>query len=198
MLKSRPSFLKLLHHMIFGFGMLFLAMPGHHNHIIVLQRSPFFARLTEGKAPPCYYTVNGHECNMGYYLVDDIYPPWATFDNTISNIVGQKKSHFSQRQEAARKDAESAFGFLQTRFVVVRGTTKQWYVETLWEVMTYCVIMHNMIVENEGDDAAASLEFENMGDPIELPNQNPATFEEFAQMYQQIRQRWMAAPLSAD
>ena len=45
--------------------------------------------------------------------------------------------------------------------------------------MTCCVIMHNMIVEDEGDEVAAALEFENMGDPIQLPEQNPATFEEF-------------------
>ena len=55
--------------------------------------------------------------------------------------------------------------------------------------MTCCVIMHNMIVEHEGDDAATSLEFKNMGDPTELPDQNPATLEEFVQMHQQIRHR---------
>jgi len=32
--------------------------------------------------------------------------------------------------------------------------------------MTYCLIMDNMAVEDEGDDAATTLEFENMGDPI--------------------------------
>jgi hypothetical protein len=51
------------------------------------------------------------------------------------------------------------------------------------------VIMHNMIVDDEGEDAAATLEFKNMGDSIQLPDQNPATFEEFIQMNQQIRNR---------
>ena len=46
--------------------------------------------------------------------------------------------------------------------------------------------MHNMIVEDEGDDVAAALEFENMGDRIQLPDQNPATFVGFIQMHQQI------------
>jgi hypothetical protein len=41
-----------------------------------------------------------------------------------------------------------------------------------------------MIVKDEGEDATAALEFENMGDPIELPDQNPATFEQFIQMHQ--------------
>ena len=45
------------------------------------------------------------------------------------------------------------------------------------------MIMHNIVVEDKGEDAAAALEFENMGDPIELPDQNPVIFEEFIQMY---------------
>lgn len=66
--------------------------------------------------------------------------------------------------------------------------------ETLWEVMTCCVIMHNMIVE----DAATSLEFKKMVDPIELPNQNPSTFEGFIQMHQQIRHRATHEQLKED
>ena len=52
-----------------------------------------------------------------------------------------------------------------------------------------CVIMHNMIIEDEGDDAAAALEYENMGDPIQLLDPNQVAFEEFIQMHQQIRHR---------
>ena len=55
--------------------------------------------------------------------------------------------------------------------------------------MTCCVIMHNMIIEDEGEDVAVALEFENMGDPIWLPGQNPATSKEFIRMHQQIWQR---------
>jgi hypothetical protein len=47
--------------------------------------------------------------------------------------------------------------------------------------------MHNMTIEDEGEDVAATLEFENIGDPIELSDWNPATFEEFIQMHQQIQ-----------
>ncbi|XP_073363603.1 uncharacterized protein [Aegilops tauschii subsp. strangulata] len=47
----------------------FFGMPGSHNDINVLQRSSLFARLTEGKAPPCLYIANGHEYNMGYYCL---------------------------------------------------------------------------------------------------------------------------------
>jgi hypothetical protein len=110
-LRSPPSFLKQLHHMIFGFG-TFFGMSGSHNDINVLQRSPLFARPTKRNTSPCYYTVNGHEYNMGYYLVDDIYPPCAIFVSTISNPVGQRKTYFAKRQEAARKDVERVFGVM--------------------------------------------------------------------------------------
>ncbi|XP_020157755.1 uncharacterized protein [Aegilops tauschii subsp. strangulata] len=172
----------------------------YKDNIRVILRSPSFLKQLHHmiKAPPCYYTVNGNEYNTGYYLVDDIYPPWATFVNTISSPVGQKKYHFAQRQEAARKDVERTFGVLEKRFAVVHGPAKYWDPKALWKVMTYCVVMHNMIVEDEGEDVAADLEFENMGDPIELTDQNPAKFEECVQMHQQIRHRGTHEQLKKD
>ena len=44
-------------------------------------------------------------------------------------------------------------------------------------------------MKDEGEDATGGLEFKNMGDPTQLPDQNPARFEEFIQMHQQIQYR---------
>ena len=44
-------------------------------------------------------------------------------------------------------------------------------------MMTFYVIMHNMIVVDEGENTARGLELENMSDPIQLSNQNSAMFD---------------------
>ena len=65
-------------------------------------------------------------------------------------------------------DKKRAFRILQAQFAIVRGPAKFWDQKMLWYIMHACVIMHNMIVEDEGDDAATALELQNMGDPIQL------------------------------
>ncbi|XP_040254906.1 uncharacterized protein [Aegilops tauschii subsp. strangulata] len=84
-----------------------------------------------GESPPCNYTVNGRDYNMGYYLADGIYPQWAAFVKTISEPRGKKQSHFATMQEAARKDVERALGVLQARWEIMRSAAMMWESETL-------------------------------------------------------------------
>ena len=85
----------------------FFGMPGSHNDINVLQRSPRFARLPKGESPQVNYNINGHDYSLGYYLADDIYPSWTTFVKTIPQPQGNKNKYFAKAQEACRKDVES-------------------------------------------------------------------------------------------
>jgi hypothetical protein len=94
----------------------FFGLPGSLNDINVLHRSPLFAKLTNG-----IYLVDNHDYTMGYYLVDGMYPAWATLVKTIPEPRGNKRTYFAKAQEAARKDVERAFGVLQSRFAIGRG-----------------------------------------------------------------------------
>ncbi|XP_073353798.1 uncharacterized protein [Aegilops tauschii subsp. strangulata] len=158
-----------------------------HNDINVLQRSPVFARLAEGHSPPVNFEINGHQYNKGYYLVDGIYSHWSTFVKTISKPQGEKRKRFAQTQESARKDVERAFGVLQSWWGIVRNPALAWGERKLRKVMTACVIIHNMIVEDERDESIFDQGFDYQSENIKPLHQDPATFEQFVQFHREMR-----------
>ena len=62
---------------------------------------------------------------------------------------------------------ERAFGVLQTRWGIVRGAAMLWELETLCQLMTYCVTLQNMIVEDEGDGVSQTNDFEAPGEQVQ-------------------------------
>uniref|UniRef100_A0A0D3AD44 Uncharacterized protein n=1 Tax=Brassica oleracea var. oleracea TaxID=109376 RepID=A0A0D3AD44_BRAOL len=58
---------------------------------------------------------------------------------------------WKEHQEAARKDVERAFGVLQARFAIVRNPALLWEKEKISNIIRACIILHNMIVEEEQD-----------------------------------------------
>ena len=93
--------------------------------------------------------VNGHQYDLAYYLTDGIYPKWSTFIQSISNPQGPEAELFAKVQETTRKDVERAFGVLQARFAIVKNPAILWDKRQIGMVMRTCIILHNMIVENE-------------------------------------------------
>jgi hypothetical protein len=106
--------------------MHFFGMPGSHNDINVLHRSPLFENLAKGIAPEVNYTITGHDYKMGYYLGNGIYPSWATLIKSISLPMGNKRKYFATAQEAAKKDVERFFGVFQSRFAIIRQPGRIW------------------------------------------------------------------------
>ncbi|KAI8522801.1 hypothetical protein RHMOL_Rhmol13G0024900 [Rhododendron molle] len=129
----------------------FFGMAGTNNDLNVLHNSHLFDHIVSGEAPACNFVVHEHLYTMGYYLSDGIYPKWATLIQTISHPVTAKHKLFAEAQEAVRKDVERAFGVLQARFAIVKGSVRLWDRKECGLIMKTCIILHNMIVENEED-----------------------------------------------
>uniref|UniRef100_A0A0D3CYM4 DDE Tnp4 domain-containing protein n=1 Tax=Brassica oleracea var. oleracea TaxID=109376 RepID=A0A0D3CYM4_BRAOL len=127
------------------------AWKGTLNDINVLDRSPVFDDILQGRAPKVKFKVNNHTYRMAYYLTDGIYPNWSTFIQSIPLPQGPKAKLFAERQESTRKDVERAFGVLQSRFSIFKNSALLWDKEKIGRIMRTCVILHNMIVENERD-----------------------------------------------
>ncbi|KAK3189516.1 hypothetical protein Dsin_029077 [Dipteronia sinensis] len=137
----------------------YFGLPGTNDDINVLEASHLFVNLTQGIAPPAHYVIEGKEYNMGYYLADGIYLKWSTFVKTIHDPRGQKKKKlFAMKQEGCRKHVECAFGVLQSQFAIVAGPMRFWQKHVLHDIMTACIIIHNMIIEDERDVDAAIMD----------------------------------------
>jgi hypothetical protein len=166
----------------------FFGLPGTLNDINVLNRSPLFARLVSGDAPTCNYKVMNNEYSMGYYLTDGIYPEWATLVKAIKEKNGvpltRKEANFTKAQEKARKDIERAFGVLQARFAIVRGPARFWDKKTLENIMKCCVILHNMILEDERGLNLPCF-YDNVGTRVQ-PERNPDRVEAFLEAHRAI------------
>jgi hypothetical protein len=117
MLEAVASYERSIWHVFFG-------IPGSNNDLNVLNQSPLFTQVLQGRAPEVKFTINGSEYNMGYYLADGIYPEWATFVKTITLPLTEKDTLFAQHQEGARKDVECAFRILQKRWAIIRHPTR--------------------------------------------------------------------------
>ena len=161
----------------------FFEAPGTMNDLNILDRSPVFDDIINGIAPQVNFHVNGNPYNLAYYLTDGIYPKWATFIQSIRLPQGQKHSIFAQTQEAVRKDVERAFGVLQARFAVVRNPSNIWDKEKIGNIMRACIILHNMIVEDERSSGtqANGREFEEREDvatfSVNMPSPIVSTIE---------------------
>ncbi|KAK9993214.1 hypothetical protein SO802_022917 [Lithocarpus litseifolius] len=108
---------------------------------------------------------------------------------------GRKRSLFATTRESTRKDLERAFGVLQARFAIVRGLACLWRTKALDYIMKACIILHNMIIEDECDTNRAE-EFDYEKVPKSIPTTvSHKPIEEFSQFtafiaaYEKIRDR---------
>ena len=87
---------------------------------------------------------------------------WDGIYRIIPSPKGNKQIHFAKSQESARKDVERAFGVLQARFSIVRGLARFCILEVLKDIMKACIILHNMIVEDERNANGLDLSYDTM------------------------------------
>ncbi|XP_057796931.1 uncharacterized protein LOC131012963 [Salvia miltiorrhiza] len=143
-----------------------------------------------GITPPANYVIQGKEYSVGYYLADGIYPKWSTLVQTIHEPRTAKKKHFATRQESCRKDVERAFGVLQSRFAIVANPARFWQKKHLELIMKSCIIMHNMIIEDERDLSAPIQEMREVPTPdVETVPNEARQFQEFLARYRSIKDK---------
>lgn len=118
----------------------------------MLDRSRLVQNLLQSEVVDISFEVNGKRHLQYYLLVDGIYPTWSIFVKTIHEPQGAKRIHYASMQESTRKYVERAFGVLQARFAIVQNPSKMWHMSHISDILMACVILHNMITEDEQDE----------------------------------------------
>ncbi|XP_022031115.1 uncharacterized protein LOC110932062 [Helianthus annuus] len=126
-------------------------LPGSHNDINIIHHLPLFNDMINGVKPKGAFFVNDVEYMHGYYLVDGIYPEWAVFMKSLSKdgTLDLKRVKFNKVQMAARKDIKRTFGVLKKRWRILSMACRLYQKDQIRNVMYACIILHNMILEDE-------------------------------------------------
>ena len=131
----------------------FFGEPGSLNDINILDRSStvgaIFGQTFNSRVAP--YIINGTSRDYMYFLVDGIYPSWSIFAKTNPNPVTEDEKYYKRRHEHVRKDIERAFGILVRKFNILERPLRNWYVSDIKNILSVCIILHNMTVEVRHD-----------------------------------------------
>ncbi|XP_071700097.1 uncharacterized protein [Rutidosis leptorrhynchoides] len=107
-------------------------------------------QYTRETSPLAPFEVNGNQYTKGNYLADGIYPDWATLVKSFACPTDDPRIKFTRFQASARKDVERALGVLQGRFHILSLAARTMSVNKMRRVMDCCIILHNMILEDQG------------------------------------------------
>jgi len=94
------------------------------------------------------------------------------------------------KQEACRKDVERAFGVLQSRFAIIKGPARFWNKHVLHDIMSACIIMHNMIIEDERDVHADISNWREAPTPeVDILVDETTRFQQFLARHKEIKDK---------
>lgn len=114
----------------------FFGSAGSLNDINILNNSPIFNKVYDSTTLDSSFVPRGTEYKFGYYLVDGIYPELYVFVKSFSCPI---------------KNIEQTFGALKKCWQIVAKASVYRDISTMTEVMYTCIILHNMIIEHEGN-----------------------------------------------
>ncbi|WVZ94730.1 hypothetical protein U9M48_040594, partial [Paspalum notatum var. saurae] len=104
-------------------------------------------------------------------------------------------------QESCRKDVERAFGVLQSKFKIIHNPCRLWKHRDINAIMRACVILHNMIIEDERNiyvNPADNQGFDGPEDPPVLTNRDVPEIGQLIDAYNCIKSKETSGQLQRD
>jgi hypothetical protein len=106
------------------------------------------------------------------YLPMGFIPSGVSLCKPFHSPEDEKRAYYNKMQESIRKDVEWCFGVL--RWGIIANPSRLWSSSIMVDIMYACIIMHNMIIENESSEQNLEPLFE-----VEAPTgiRKPLPFE---------------------
>jgi hypothetical protein len=95
----------------------FFGVAGSNNDINVLSQSDLFVKHMRGENPKLWYSINGREYNIGYYLADGIYPEWPVFVKSIKKPQLDEHKLFQRSKKGQGRMLNALLAFCSLAFV---------------------------------------------------------------------------------
>jgi hypothetical protein len=127
--------------------------------------------------------------------------PGQYLSKLFKDLRATRKSTSQWHKKQRGKISKERLGVLQARFAIVRGPARMWHKEDLWYIMQACVILHNMIIEDERDekdDFNYHQEGILMLQPVDYQRRNPLVLEDFLKIHDEIEDRSLHERLRDD
>ncbi|KAL4585175.1 hypothetical protein LXL04_009790 [Taraxacum kok-saghyz] len=119
------------------------------------------------------------------YFAENLTYPEYKFVKTLAYPDDAQRKKYKRAQEIAPKDIERSFGVLKKRFAILAKSSLFTKKSTMMKVMFTCMILHNMILEDEGHAICQYDENEIILPPQPLPVASP----EYLQRVHIVRSR---------
>ncbi|KAH9705287.1 nuclease [Citrus sinensis] len=101
-----------------------------------------------------------------------------------------KGNEYNMGYYLADKDVKRAFEVLQSHFAIVAGPLRFWNKHELHDIMTACIIIHNMIIEDERDVNATINDWMQAPIPtVAMRVDENIRFQEFLARHKQIKDK---------
>lgn len=78
-------------------------MASSNNDINIIHQSHIFSNIVNGTVPLIEFKANEQLYNMGYYLVDGIYPKWPMFVSIPPHTTDLKVTRIKEMQESCAR-----------------------------------------------------------------------------------------------
>ncbi|XP_022040177.1 putative nuclease HARBI1 [Helianthus annuus] len=133
----------------------FFGLPGSLNDLNVLYQSAIFSDVVNGTGPDTRFTVSEVEYRRVYYLADGIYPSWSTIVKTVPYPEDEKRKKIRQASRSCKKRHRTCFWCFNfwcftKKKVILEQSARAFTPKRLRLCMYACILLHNMIIEDEG------------------------------------------------